>query len=78
MDKTKLVFKELQNIYGASFHRMNGNIYGDGFYNWAGVVENMTLDQIMTKLEKIRVRHLREVDRCKYIKPVDLVDFQQV
>ena len=76
MDKTITVFKELLNIYGASFAKANGQLYGETFHEWAKVVESLEANAIVSKLEAIRAKHLIEVDKCKYIKPPSLIDFQ--
>ena len=78
MNKTVAAFNALTNIYGASFNKANGNIGGEVFKQWQAVVEGLTMDEIVGKLEAVRAVHLIEVDRCKYIKPVSLADFQSV
>lgn len=78
MNKTESVYKELTNIYGASFNKVNGNIGDEIFNQWAAIIEGLTMEEIITRLEAVRAIHLIEVDRCKYIKPVSLADFQSV
>ena len=76
MNKTTAVFKELLSIYGASFAKANGNLYGETFREWAKIVEGLEINAIVSKLEAVRAKHLIEVDKCKYIKPPTLIDFQ--
>ncbi len=77
-NKTITVFNELSNIYGAAFNKVNGNVGGEVFKQWQAVVELMALEDIAIKLDAVRAMHLIEVDKCKYIKPVSLADFQSV
>jgi negative regulator of replication initiation len=76
MNKTITVFNGLLNIYGASFARANGQLHGETFKEWAKIVEGLETNAIVSKLEAIRAKHLIEVGKCKYIKPVTLIDFQ--
>lgn len=76
--KTESVYNELTNIYGASFNKVNGNVGGEIFNQWQAIIEGLTMEEIITRLEAVRAIHLIEVDKCKYVKPVSLADFQSV
>lgn len=77
-NKTVAVYNELTNIYGAVFNKSNGNVGGEVFKQWQDAVELMPIEEIAIKLDAVRAIHLIEVDKCKYIKPVSLADFQSV
>ena len=65
VNKTALVFKELSNLYGAQFNRVNGNVGGDIFNQWVDVIEPQSSEVLFHTIQGLRYQHAINVDKCK-------------